>query len=129
MSNTELKLYYKEIEKLLVCDRKQKAAFMAELQANIDEYIAAVGETDMESIRAEFGTPEKISESFLTNSDAVTIKKKIDIKKCILAAVIIALVIYLAFVVISLIDVHTEAHGYMQEGIMMMNTLKGGGLL
>ena len=129
MNKTELKAYYSEIEKLLVCDRKLKTAFMAELKANIDEYIAIVGETDIDSIRAEFGTPEVIAESFLINSDAVTIKKKLDIKKCILIAIAIALVIYLAFIVISLIDVHTEAHGYMQEGIMMIDAIKGGAVL
>lgn len=129
MNKTELKAYYSEIEKLLVCDRKQKTAFMTELMTNIDEYIATVGETDIDSIRAEFGTPEVIAESFLMNSDAVTIKKKLDIKKCILIAIVIALVIYLAFVVISLIDVHTEAHGYIEEGIMMISTLKGGAVL
>lgn len=126
MNNSELKAYYKEIEKLLVCDRKQKIAFMAELRANVEDYIAAVGETDIDSIRAEFGTPEKIAESFLSNSDALTIKKKIDVKKCIVIAVVVALLIYLAFVIISLIDVHTEAHGYIEEGIMMINTLIGG---
>lgn len=129
MNKTELKAYYSEIEKLLVCDRKQKTAFMTELMANIDEYIATVGKTDIDSIRAEFGTPEVIAESFLMNSDAVTIKNKLDIKKCILIAIVIALVIYLAFVVISLIDVHTEAHGYIEEGIMMTSTLKGGAVL
>lgn len=126
MNNSELKAYYKEIEKLLVCDRKQKDEFMFALKADIDEYIATVGETDIESIRAEFGTPEKIAESFLSNSDALTIKKKLDIKKCIIIAVVVALLIYLAFVIISLIDVHTEAHGYIEEGIMMINTLIGG---
>lgn len=129
MNKTELKAYYSEIEKLLVCDRKQKTAFMTELMANIDEYIATVGEINMDSIRAEFGTPEVIAESFLINSDAVTIKKKLDIKKRILIAIAIALMIYLAFIVISLIDVHTEAHGYMQESIMMISILKGGSIL
>lgn len=129
MNKTELRLYYKEIEKLLVCNRKQKDAFMAELRANIDEYIANVGEINIENIKAEFGTPEAIAESFLTNSNALAIKKKVDIKKCILIAIAVALLIYLAFVVISLIDVHTEAHGYIQESLMTINVLKGGNLL
>lgn len=129
MNNTDLKEYYREIEKLLVCQRKQKADFMSALKADIDEYIATVGQADIENIRAEFGTPEKIAESFLSNSDAVTIKRKTDLRKCIVAAVIVALVIYFAFVIISLVDVHTEAHGYIEEGIMMINTLTGGGSL
>lgn len=125
----ELKAYYSEIEKNLICDRRQKKAFMSELKANIDEYLATGGEGDIEKIKAEFGTPEMIGESFLGGSDASAIKKKLDIKKSILIALAVALAIYLAFVIISLIDVHTEAHGYIEEGIMMINTLKGGGIL
>lgn len=125
----ELKAYYSEIEKNIICDRKQKSAFMAELKANIDEYLATEGETDLEKIKAEFGTPEMIAASFLSGSDAAAIKKKLNIRKIILIAIVIALAIYLAFVIISLIDVHTEAHGYMEEGIMMISTIKGGGTL
>ena len=125
----ELKAYYSAIEKNIICDRKQKSAFMAELKANIDEYLAAEGETDMEKIKAEFGTPEMIAASFLSGSDAAAIKKKLNIRKIILIAIVIALAIYLAFVIISLIDVHTEAHGYIEEGIMMISTIKGGGTL
>ena len=129
MNKKELKEYYNEIEKILVCDRKQKTAFMAELKANIDEYLAIEGEADIEKIKAEFGTPEMIAASFLSGSDAAAIKKKLNIKKSILIAIVIALAIYLAFVIISLIDVHTEAHGYMEEGIMLISTLKGGDII
>lgn len=125
----ELKAYYSEIEKNLICDRKRKKAFMSELKANIDEYLATEGEQDIEKIKAEFGTPEMIGESFLGDSDAAEIKKRLDIKKSILIALAAALIIYLTFVIISLIDVHTEAHGFIEEGIMMINRLKGGGIL
>ena len=125
----ELKAYYSEIEKLLVCDRKQKLTFMDELKANIDEYLAISPDSDIEKIKAEFGTPEIIAESFLSNSNATVIKKKLDIKKCILIALLVALAVYIAFVIISLIDVHTEAHGHIEEDIMMINTAIGGDIL
>ena len=125
----ELKLYYSEIEKLLVCDRKQKSSFMAELKANVDEYLAISPDSDIEKIKAEFGTPEVIAESFLSNSDAAAVKKKLDIKRSILIALVIALAVYIAFVIASLIDVHTEAHGHIEEGIMMINMAIGGDIL
>lgn len=125
----ELKTYYIEIEKLLVCDRKQKSSFMAELKANVDEYLAISPDSDIEKIKAEFGTPEIIAESFLSNSDATAVKKKLDIKRSILIALVIALAVYIAFVIVSLIDVHTEAHGHIEEGIMMINTAIGGDIL
>lgn len=129
MNKTELKEYYREIERLLICSRKDKSAFMSELKANIEDYISDTGKSDIESIKTEFGTPEVIAESFLSNVNALAIRKKLNIKKCIIIALIVALAVYIGFVVISLIDVHTEAHGYIEEGIMMINTLGGGVVL
>ncbi len=125
----ELKAYYSQIEKSLICERGQKAAFMAELKANIDEYLSGNTAATIDNIIEVFGAPEEIALSFMENTPAQAIRKKIDIKKYILIAIGAALLIYLAFVVISLIDVHTEAHGYIQEGIMMISTLKGGAVL
>lgn len=125
MNKTELKEYYREIERLLICSRKDKSAFMSELKANIEDYISDTGKSDIESIKTEFGTPEVIAESFLSNVNALAIRKKLNIKKCIIIALIVALAVYIGFVVISLIDVHTEAHGYMEEGVVIINTLTG----
>lgn len=126
---TELKVYYSEISKAVVCPKKEKAAFLAELKSNVEEFISLTPEADIDMIKAEFGTAEQIASSFIVNADAAAIKKKVDIRKLILIFLAIVLAVYLAFVVISLIDVHTESHGYMQEGIMMINTFTGGELL
>ena len=126
MNKAELKGYYAEISDKILCDRKQKSAFIKELKANIDEYLTINPEADIDNIKEEFGTAEEIANSFITNSDTTKIKKMLDYKKLMLLAIVIALLIYLAFVVISLIDVHTEAHGYIEEGIMMINTFIGG---
>ena len=129
MNKSELKTYYKEISSALICPAKQKKAFIDDFKANVDEYLANFPDADMDKIKAEFGTAQEIASSFIINSDTAKIKKKLDMRKLILIAVVIALAIYLVFVVISLIDVHTEAHGYMQEAIMMINTFTGGELL
>lgn len=126
INSAELKAYYSEISKAVVCPKKEKDAFMREFKCNIDEFVSQTPEADIDMIKAQFGTAQQIAESFISNTDAAVIKKKLDIKKLIFVFLIIVLAIYLAFVVISLIDVHTEAHGYIQQGIMMLNTLKGG---
>lgn len=129
MNNKQLKSYYKEISSALICSAKQKKAFMNELKSDIDEYLATCPQADMDKIKAEFGTAQEIASSFITGSDTAEIKRKLDIRKLLIIAVIIALAIYLAFIVISLIDVHSEAHGYIQESVMMVSTLVGGELL
>lgn len=127
ITEAELKKYYSDISGALVCTRKQKSAFMKELKSNVDEYLACTPEATVEDIKTCFGTPDRIAESFLENTDSAKIKRRLDIKKYIIIAIIVALLIYLAFVVISLIDVHTEAHGYFREGLMTINSIFKGG--
>lgn len=128
ITEAELKKYYSDVSGAIVCDRKQKSAFMKDLKSNVDEYLTSNPEATDEDIRGCFGSPDRIADSFLENTDPAKIKRRLDIKKCIIIAIIAAMIIYLAFVVISLIDVHTEAHGYFKEGIMTINNILRGGI-
>ncbi len=129
VTDSQLQKYYSDISKALICDRKQKTAFLEELKANIGEYLSATDEADMDMVVADFGTPEEIAKSFIENTGITAIKKKLDIKKYILIFLGLVLIIYLIFVAVSLIDVHIEAHGYLEEGILMIDIIKGGDIL
>lgn len=129
LNNKELKFYYKEVSSALICSQKQKKAFMNDFKSEVEDYLSAYPQADIDNIKAEFGTAGEIASSFIMSSDTAEIKKKLDIRKLLIIAVATALVLYLIFVVTSLIDVHTEAHGYIQESIMMINTIMGGELL
>ncbi len=128
VTDKELKKYYTEISKLIICGKKQKTEFLSELKSNVNDFLSQEDELTIEGIHAAFGTPEEIGKSFMENCTSETIKKKLDIKKCVLIFLAAALVIYLIFVAASLIDVHTESHGYMKEGIITIITYKGGEL-
>lgn len=129
VTDKELKNYYLQINCRVLCDHKQKKEFLCQLKENVEEYISEVPDATIEEIEKAFGTPEKIAESFMVNADSIKIKKQIQAKKILAFAVVIALVIYAIFVVISLIDVHTEAHGYFEEGFLTVgNIIKGGDL-
>ena len=58
----------------------------------------------------------------------MTLKKKLTFKRMLLVSLLIALLIWAAFAVISLIDVHNEAHGFTQEGILHIAALLREGL-
>lgn len=123
----ELQVYFKEVEDLLLCDRKSKKAFLRDLQADVDEFVSTEPDADLNGIRTAFGTPSEIAESFLKNADIVQLKKKMNIKKIILIALLAVVLVYVAFVVASFIDVHTEAHGYFEEGFLQAVLLLTGG--
>lgn len=125
-TDCELKEYYARISDCVVCNRKQKTAFLKELKSSIEEYRLSNPQATASDIEAFFGSPEQIAKSFTENSDPIKLKKSLSVRKLILLAVILALLIYAAFIVISLIDVHDEAHGYFSEGILtVINACKG----
>ena len=125
-NDSELKAYYARISACVLCDRKQKKAFLKELQSNIEEFRLNNPQVSASDIEAFFGSPEQFAASFTDNTDSVKLKKKLSVKRIVLLAVILALLVYVAFVVISLIDVHTEAHGYFEEQLLtVFGVLKG----
>lgn len=124
----ELSGYYRQVEDLLLCDRKSKNAFLSDLKNDIDEFVQHEPDADFESILSAFGTPEEIAESFLKNADIASIKKKMNVKKILLFAVLAVVLVYVIFVVASFIDVNTEAHGYYEEGILQAGLLLTGGM-
>lgn len=129
VTDTELKKYYSEISKSVLCTGKHKRTFMKQLKFDIDSYISENPEATLEEVKNCFGTADTIAESFIVNSDCSEIKRKLDIKKLLIVAVVAALLVYLAFIVISLIDVHTEAHGYFSEGILVTGALLKDGVI
>lgn len=124
----ELDVYFNNVEALLLCDRKSKKAFMSDLQNDVDEFIQQENVTDFESIQSAFGTPDEIAESFLKTTDIAGIKKKMNIKKIVLFSLLTVVLVYVLFVIASFIDVHTESHGYYEEGILQAGLLLTGGL-
>ena len=119
--------YVSSVSSLIICPLKQKKAFLAELRSDVENFLVETENATKKDIEKFFGTPESIASSFISNTDSAKIKRKISIKNIFIIAVILALLIYLAFVVISLIDVHTEAHGYFEEGIVpaVISIMKG----
>ena len=119
--------YVSSVSSLIICPLKQKKAFLAELRSDVENFLVETENATKKDIEKFFGTPESIASSFISNTDSAKIKRKISIKNIIILAVVLALLIYLAFVVISLIDVHTESHGYFEEGIVpaVISIMKG----
>ena len=114
----QLNSYYNEISSSVNCSKEEKKRFLGEIKKDIEDFMFSNPQSDMEQIISVFGTPVEIAESF--EPGRIKADNKKSILKMILAAVIIALFFYLAFIVISLIDVHTEAHGYFSEGVLQI---------
>lgn len=124
---SELNSYFSEISDSILYPEKQKKEIISRLRNDVEAFLEENAQADLNEVIAVFGSAQTISRGFMENTDPRTIAGKLRLRKYILAAVIVALVIYALFVVLSLVDVHQEAHGYIEEGIMMINNRFFGG--
>ncbi len=125
--DSQLETYIKGVSDAVSCPYGRKKEFLRELRQVVSDFTETNPEASVEEIERQFGSPEEIAESFNIEADMSKAKIRTDIRKIILYAVIIALVIWVAFVIISLIDVHTEAHGYFSEGLLSISRIIIGG--
>lgn len=125
----KLSRYYKEILSAIPCERKKKAAFMSEFQAQIEEFTESSPDTDIEEIISVFGSPEEIAEGFIKELAGDEIKRKLSVKRILVFFISAVLLIWAVFAVVSLIDVHSDSHGYFTEEILHIQNIWGGGAL
>ncbi len=125
----KLDCYYKEISSRVTCSAKQKRSFIRELKCEVEEFIRNSPEAGIDDIKSVFGTPSEIAESFTVNITAEEEKKIFTVRKIVLYSAAAFLLVWILFAVISLIDVHTEAHGYFSEGVLYIYNVCRSGIL
>ena len=113
--------YICSVSSAIICSPKKKKAFLNQLREDVEAFLDENSDATVKDIEGIFGSPEGIAASFISNSDSDELKRKLSLKKLVFVAVSIALLIYLAFVVISLVDVHNEAHGYFEEALLCVS--------
>lgn len=123
MTTAEIKAYLKETERSLTCPGKAKKRIMEELKKETAAFAVENPDAGKDELIKLFGTPEEIAAC--ANTEAGQPVKGVNIKKAILCALTVALILYAAFIVISLVDVHTEAHGYFESGVLTVLPVLG----
>ena len=76
----DLKRYYNDVSRALVCDRAQKRAILTALRENLEEYASEHTDASGETLRAVFGTPEEIAAGALEGEDLRALKRKSNIR-------------------------------------------------
>lgn len=118
MSENELKRYFKEIRRCLLCDTKLSRKFIADLAQSVDQFVEAEPEADIDAVEKHFGSPEQIAKSFFAEADINQIRKKILLRRFIIVLIIVALLLWGVVVGYSAIEAHLSNHGYGEEFII-----------
>ena len=112
----EEKKYYRQIRSLLFVSTARSKAFFSEFAESVDRFVAENNVTDIADVRAKFGEPEEIAKAFLAESDLYVVKKKLRIRRIVVALVLIVLLIWSAFSAYYWIDlIYANHHAYLVD--------------
>ena len=75
--NRELKNYYGEISKVLICSGREKREIINSIKESVSCYLNEHPEADIDEIRSIFGTSKEVAEEYLNNETAESIRTKI----------------------------------------------------
>lgn len=101
ITDKERKKYINEIQKLLVCDLKERKKFVRDFNSNIDDFLSDNPEASIDELEKAMGTPQEIADGFISNASPKDIKKRTSIAKIVLIAV--------AMVVVFIVTIYTTA--------------------
>lgn len=72
---SQMRIYFRKINKLLVCDRKTKSKVLKDFKNNVYDYIDNNPNTSFDELVEHFGTPDTIAEEFAAEMGADYIRK------------------------------------------------------
>lgn len=102
----DIEKYMSEVNSHLFCLQKNKKAVLEDIREAILEFTENNEVETMDIIYARFGTPEEIAKAYIADAEPQNIKKAINIRKLLVAAVVIALVMLAITFIITIIDSH-----------------------
>ncbi|MFR5876117.1 MAG: DUF6120 family protein [Eubacterium sp.] len=116
--NREIKKYINQVKGYMLCDGSTKRKCMKDLKSDIQDYIDTEGTQDIEKIKARFGAPEQIAKAFLMEMDIKKIKKKLDIRRAVIAVAVSIVLIWGIGVTIAVVDGIKDGSGYFDEEVI-----------
>lgn len=82
-----LRRYYRQIRSWLPCSWRQKNRFIRELSQSIRAFLDQTPDADMNTLQAQFGTPQQIASAFVAETDMAQLLKSLRIRRWVVSAV------------------------------------------
>ena len=111
----DMKKYVKRVRRLLLVKTDAAAQFLAELENNIADYAETEGISEISKIEARFGTPETVAKAFFANTDIEAARKKLAVRRAVLAVLLAALLLWGCALTGLYIEGRSDLHGSFGE--------------
>lgn len=116
---SDVRKYVRKVSSLLFCGTSFKKKFMTDLKNDISDYIEAENVNDIQSVYDHFGTPEAVARGFFESADLPAIRRKTNIRKVLIGAVIAIVVVWAIYMTAISIDAHKDVGGYYVTEIVV----------
>lgn len=111
ITDNERKKYINEIQKLLVCEPKERRNFVRDFNSDIDDFISDNPEASIDELEKAMGTPQEIADGFMSNASPKDIKKRTSIARIVLFASVITMILIVIFYATAWIDAYESNRG------------------
>lgn len=112
ITQKEINRYIKDIKKELLYGTKESRQFLKELKQNVTDYAEENQNVDMAQVTEQFGKPEDIAATFFEQYDKNEIKRKVNVRRVILATAVVLVLVFSLTLVVAFIDSHLSGSGY-----------------
>lgn len=116
----EISKYLKNIKHLLPGSKDSKTEFLDGLHEQIEDFVAENEDATFHDILLTFGEPKEIADEYSAGIDAQEIKKSTRIKKAIIIALVVAIVIWGVAMCFMAADAHFSYNGYYVDEVSHM---------
>lgn len=121
---TDLKQYYRQIQRALPCNGNYKKRLIRELKESVDSYLKEHPDADIKAVETRFGSPEQIAAACSTEMDTSEIVNNYRLRKWIItivaAAAAVALALWITALITASMDAADDAGGYIETGSVVI---------
>ena len=107
----ETEKYISDVSSRLLCSKKKKKEIIADIRGAVLDFTEGNGTKDIKEVYEHFGTPEELAKAHLSELDPAQIKKKVNIRRVVIVAIAVALLLYIAIITLAFIDSKNSTSG------------------
>ena len=104
----ETEKYISDVSSRLLCSKKKKKEIIEDIRGAVLDFTEANGTNDIKEVYEHFGTPEELAKAHLNELDPVKLKNKVNIRKVVIVALVVALMIFSITMILVIIDSNKE---------------------
>lgn len=108
----DIEKYISDVNSHLLCSSKKKKEIIEDIRGAVLDFAENSGAGDITEIYKHFGSSEEFAKAHLAELDPRQIKKKTNMRKVLIVAVVVALAIFIVAMTIVIIDSNNANGAY-----------------